>query len=151
MTAPIDDDVRQFLEGRRFAVVATTNPDGTPQPTPVWYELQGDEIMMNTRRGRKKERNVRRDPRIAVCIEDEYRWVTASGTAVIIDDRETTQADIRRLAIRYDGLESAERQMREEFSRQERVTWRLRIEKLVGEGFASIDPYVGNKGTARRR
>ena len=77
----LSDKARAFLAETRFAVLATINPNGTPQLTTMWYELQGDEIMMNTRVGRAKEQNLRRDPRISICVEDGYRYVTLSGTA----------------------------------------------------------------------
>jgi PPOX class probable F420-dependent enzyme len=136
MTPPLGDATRQFLDGRRFAVLATINRDGTPQQSTIWYELQGDEIMMNTKRGRLKERNLRRDPRCSICIEDEYTWVTLGGAVTLIDDQEIAQADIKRLAICYDGAESAEHQVRNRFSKEERVTIRLRIERVTGEGLS---------------
>ena len=53
---------RAFLNEKRFAVLATINKDGTPQQTVMWYELQGDEIMMNTAHGRLKDRNLAARP-----------------------------------------------------------------------------------------
>ncbi|HEY7833536.1 MAG TPA: PPOX class F420-dependent oxidoreductase [Ktedonobacterales bacterium] len=126
----LSGEIRAFLAERRFAVLATMNPDGTPQQTVVWYELQGDEIMMNTAAGRLKDKNLRRDPRISICVEDEYRFVTITGRAQLNDDQAVAQADIERLAVRYDGAESARQQM-ERFSKQQRVTIRLPIEKVV--------------------
>ena len=93
-------ELRAFLAERRFAVLATINADGTPQQTVVWYELQGDEIMMNTAAGRIKDKNLRRDPRISICIEDDYRFITITGRARLIEDQATAQADIERLAVR---------------------------------------------------
>jgi PPOX class probable F420-dependent enzyme len=127
----LTDRVRAFLEEQRFAVLATLNKDGTAQLTTMWYELQGDEIMMNTKVGRAKERNLRRDPRISICIEDGYNYITLSGTARLIDDQPTAQADIRRLATRYFGSEKADRRMRDQFSKEQRVTIRMPIERVV--------------------
>jgi PPOX class probable F420-dependent enzyme len=129
--AILDDKVRTFLEAPRFAVVATINPDGTPQQTVLWYELQGDEIMMNTRRGRVKDLNLVRDPRLSFCVEDDYHYVTLTGTATLIVDQAVAQADIRSLAIRYDGQEQGDAQSRNMFSKQERVTIRMRIDHVV--------------------
>ena len=126
----LSGEQRAFLAERRFAVMATINPDGSPQQTVVWYELQGDEIMLNTAAGRLKDKNLRRDPRISLCVEDDYRFVTITGRARLIDDQAIAQADIERLAVRYDGAESAKRQM-ERFSKQRRVTIRMPIEKIV--------------------
>ncbi|GAC1442640.1 MAG: PPOX class F420-dependent oxidoreductase [Chloroflexota bacterium] len=129
------EEVRRFLGEKRFGVLATINDDGTPQLSPLWYELQGDQIMMNTKRGRLKDRNMLRDPRVSVCIEDEYRWLTLSGTVTLIDDQKIAQADIRHLSERYHNVEKAEEQVRTQFSKEERITIRMRIDRITGEGF----------------
>jgi len=58
MTGRLSTAVRAFLQEPRFLILATSNRDGTPQQSVIWYELQGDEIMMNTARGRLKDRNL---------------------------------------------------------------------------------------------
>lgn len=68
----LSDKAQAFLAEKRFAVLATINKDGIPQLSTMWYELQGDEILMNTAAGRLKDRNLRRDPRVSICFEDEY-------------------------------------------------------------------------------
>ena len=127
----LSNTARAFLEEKRFAVLATINQDGTPQLTTMWYDLQGDQIMMNTKVGRAKEHNLRRDQRIAICVEDEYRYVTLSGTADLIDDQPTAQADIRRLAERYHNPEKAAQMVRDQFSNEQRMTVRLKIERVI--------------------
>lgn len=127
------DKVRRFLEERRFGVLATAGEDGLPQQTVMWFELQGDEIMMNTARGRVKEKHLRRDACASLCIEEGYTYVTLAGTVELNDNPATAQADIARLARRYHG-DAADRQI-ESFRRQERVTIRLRIERAVVNGF----------------
>ncbi|HEV7125882.1 MAG TPA: PPOX class F420-dependent oxidoreductase [Ktedonobacterales bacterium] len=128
----VSDRVRAFLEEPHYAMLATINGDGSVQQTVVWYELQGDEIMMNTAAGRLKEKNLRRDPRVSLGIEAAGDFVTITGTARLIDDQQTTQADIHRLAVRYDGAASAQRQMAS-FSKQQRVTIRLPIARVHAE------------------
>jgi PPOX class probable F420-dependent enzyme len=120
----------------RFGVLATINRDGTPQQSVVWYDLQGDDILMNTRRGRLKDRNLVRDPRCSLCVEEENEYVTVRGTVTLIDEQERAQADIHRLAVRYDGPESADRQMRDQFSREERFTIILHPEKIEEYGIS---------------
>jgi len=127
----LSDKARAFLEEKRFAVLATINQDGTPQLTTMWYELQGDEIMMNTKVGRAKEHNLRRDQRIAICVEDEYHYVTLSGTAALNDDQATAQADIRRLAERYHNPEKAAQMVRDQFANEQRMSLRLKIARVV--------------------
>jgi len=134
MTAELSEAARGFLEARRFAVLATINRDSTPQQSIVWYELQGDEIMMNTRRGRVKDRNLRRDPRCSICIDDGYRYLTIRGSVRLIDDQAVAQPDIKRLSERYHGAEKAEEQMRDQFSKEERVAIRLTPERVEEYG-----------------
>ena len=129
------DDVRTFLEEPRFAVLATVNADGSPQQTVMWYELRGDTIVMNTRRGRKKDRNLVRDPRASLCVEDGFRYVTLEGSIEIVDDPATGQADIAALARRYHDPTRAEEMAREVFAFQERVTLQLHVDRADVHGF----------------
>src|SRR5579884_2089142 len=131
MPSTLSDKVRAFLQERRFAVLGTLNEDGSPQLTTMWYLLEGDTIMMNTKVGRVKERNMRRDPRISVCIPDDYSYVTISGTVELIDDPEISQQDIYRLAVPYAREEPAKRQMEEQFSKETRVTLHLKCEHVI--------------------
>ena len=85
----LSEDVRTFLEEARFAVLGTVNANGSPQQTVMWYELRGATIVMNTRRGRKKDRNLIRDPRVSLCIEDGFRYVTLKGSIELVDDPAT--------------------------------------------------------------
>jgi PPOX class probable F420-dependent enzyme len=126
----LDDKVRGFLEERRFAVLATINNDGTPQQSTMWYEMQGDRIMMNTAVGRIKEKNLKRDPRISLCIEDEYDYVAMRGVIELDYDHDRSQADIKALAVRYKGEEEGERMAQKTFCKQSRVTLYMTIEKV---------------------
>ena len=131
MATALSEKARALLQERRFAVLGTINKDGSPQLTTMWYLLDGDVILMNTKAGRTKERNMRRDPRISVCIEDGYSYVTISGTVEMIDDPQVAQRDIYRLAVRYNGEEEAKRQMEEQFSKETRVTLHLKLEHVI--------------------
>lgn len=127
-------NVREFLEEKRFAVLATINADGTPQLTVMWYALRDDMIVMNTTLSRIKGRNLQRDPRISICVEDGYRYVTISGVAQLDDDQTVAQRDIRSLAIRYNGEEMGERQAKE-FALEHRVSLYLPISQVIANGF----------------
>ena len=131
---PLDPKVRTFLEEKRFAVLATINEDGAPQLTVMWFALRDDVVVMNTTRSRIKGKNLQRDPRISICVEDGYRYVTIAGVAHLDDDQAIAQRDIRELAIRYNGLEVAERQAAE-FAQQHRVTISLPISQVIARGF----------------
>lgn len=124
---------KAYLHERRFAVLATINADGSPHLSAMWYLLDEDNtIMMNTKVGRIKEQNMRHDPRISLCFEDGD-YLTMSGTAEFIDDPEQGQRDIHRLAVRYGGEEAANKQMEEQFSKEQRVTIRLKCERIFAD------------------
>jgi len=127
-------EVREFLSEQRFAVLATINSSGTPQQTVMWYDLDGDTILMNTTDERRKAENLRRDPRVSICVADGYRFVTVTGKATLIEDQATSQRDIRRLAVRYLGEEAGNRQADEAFGAQRRVTIRMPIEHVLAYG-----------------
>jgi len=129
------EDVRTFLEEKRFAVLATVNANGSPQQTVMWHELRGDTIVMNTKRGRQKDRNLSRDPRASVCVEDGFRYVTLDGVIEFIEDPATAQDDIAALARRYHDPETAEKMAREVFAPQERVTLVLHVDRADVHGF----------------
>jgi PPOX class probable F420-dependent enzyme len=128
---PLQDNVRAFLNERRFGVLATINEDGSAQQTVMWYDVDGDNILMNTRARRVKDGNLRRDGRASLCVADGYTFVTLEGMVELDDDQATAQADIRRLAIRYDGEESGNRQADESFSKQRRITIRLMVTNVI--------------------
>jgi PPOX class probable F420-dependent enzyme len=134
LAAQLTDKAREFLSEKRFAVLATINKDGTPQQTVMWYELQGNEIMMNTARGRLKDRNLERDPRISLCVEDGQRFVTLRGTVTLNDEQEVAQADIARLSARYNGPQRAQ-ESTPNFRKEHRITLRMKIEGALERGF----------------
>jgi PPOX class probable F420-dependent enzyme len=127
---------RAFLEEKRFAVVGTKNPDGSPHLAVMWYVLDGDDIVVNSADGRVKDRNLAADPRMSLVVEDGYRWIRFDGRAQIEHDQATAQADIRRLAARYyeDERKVADA-VRNNFGKQHRITYRLPISRVSGEGF----------------
>lgn len=129
--ATLSEKARAFLNEQRFAVLATLNADGSAQQTTMWYLLEGDTIVMNTKAGRLKDRNMRRDPRVSICVEDGYRFITISGAVEMIDDAEIAQRDIYRLALRYHGEAKAAQQMADQFSKEQRVTLHLKCERVL--------------------
>lgn len=89
MTATFDATAREILDGPNFAVVATINPDGAPQSSVVWYRRDGDTVVFSTTAGRRKARNLARDPRVSVTVfdlADPYRSVEIRGTAELVAD-----------------------------------------------------------------
>jgi PPOX class probable F420-dependent enzyme len=91
--------VERFLRGRHVAIVTTLNPDGTALQTPVWYLYRNGVIYVRTNSQSAKVRNIRRDPRVSVCIQDEgapYRGVTVRGRARVEPDRPELSAVMSR-------------------------------------------------------
>jgi len=138
----LDPRARAFLEGPRYAVLATVNADGSPHLTEMWYELRGNDIVFNTTAERMKRRNLERDPRAAVLVSTERggpvwaktEYVRVDGAVRQIADGAAAREDIRRLAIRYDGPEEAERGMRDTWSKQDRVTYALTPRRVYLKG-----------------
>lgn len=104
---PLPEEVRRLLAKRVFLHVATIDPDGAPHVTAVWAESDGEHILFNTAEGRRKPRNLRRDPRVglsAVDPDDPYQAFTARGHVVEMTT-EGADAHIDRLAHKYLGVE----------------------------------------------
>ena len=125
--------VREFLQEPRFAVLATLNANGTAQQSTMWFELQGDEIMMNTAAGRKKVANMERDARVSLCIPDGYRYVTLRGRVELDYDEERGQQGIAHLSVRYHGPEKA-RSVIPSYRGQHRLSIRMTIEGVDAHG-----------------
>jgi len=107
MAKLLDSGVLVLLEGKNFASFVTLMKDGSPHVAPTWIDHQGDTILVNTAKGRVKEKNVINDPRVAISIYDEdnpYHMATIRGRVVEIT---TNGADehIDKLAKRYLGLD----------------------------------------------
>ena len=81
------DQVRAFLShGTRTAKVATVTADGRPHVVPVWFVLEGDDLIFTTHETSQKARSLRRDPRVACCIDDErppYSYVMVTGAVTL--------------------------------------------------------------------
>lgn len=127
-------DEKAFLSERRYASLATIRADGTPQLTVMWYQLDGDQIIMNTLRGRVKDGNLQRDARAAVLVEEGERYLSMNGIVEIDDDPVRGQATIAALARRYDGDAAADQMIRDSFSRQHRVTLVFQPERVDSHG-----------------
>ncbi len=94
-----------FTTKKAFAHLATLGPDGAPQVTPVWVDYDGTHVRFNTARGRVKERNLRRDPRVALALQDPdnpYRYVQVRGRVAEMTEK-GADAHIDALAKKYLG------------------------------------------------
>jgi PPOX class probable F420-dependent enzyme len=85
----LHETARRLLDGPVFVVLGTVNPDGAPQSSVVWAKRDGDEIVFSTIRGRRKARNMERDPRVSLCAydpADPYVYVEVRGTVAMTEE-----------------------------------------------------------------
>jgi PPOX class probable F420-dependent enzyme len=95
----------------RPAVVSTVRADGRPHSAPIWYALDAREFVFTTGRDTVKGRNLRRDPRLALCIHDErppFAYVIVDGTAELDDDPRSLLSWATRIGGRYMGADRAD-------------------------------------------
>ncbi|WP_316690138.1 PPOX class F420-dependent oxidoreductase [Pseudonocardia sp. H11422] len=106
------EQIRGFLtEGTRTAKLGTVRRDGTPHVVPVWLILDGDDLLLTTGVDSVKGRAIRRDPRVAACVDDErppYAFVSITGQASVSQDAAAMLDVATRIAARYVGPERAE-------------------------------------------
>ena len=106
------EECRSFLRNPvRTGKLATVRKDGRPLVVPVWYDLEGETVVFMTARDSLKTKNMRRDPRISLCVDDEvtpFAYVELEGTAVISEDADQGLYWATRIGGRYMGQELAE-------------------------------------------
>ena len=101
----IPAEFQDLLSKPAFAHLATLMPDGSPQVTPVWVDYDGKDVMINTARGRQKDKNLRRDARVALAISDPqnpYRFLEVRGRVVDITEKGASE-HIDKMARKYLG------------------------------------------------
>ncbi len=107
-----DEQARAFLrEGSRPATFSSVRPDGRPHAVPTWYALDGEDIVFTTWHTTVKAANIRRDPRVAIVVQDPeppYDYVSVEGEAELIDDLDRCRRISTVLGAKYMGAERAE-------------------------------------------
>jgi PPOX class probable F420-dependent enzyme len=99
-------DLQRLLQGRNLAFISTLSRDGSPHITPMWADMEGDVILINTFESSAKSKNIKKDPRIAISVVESnnpYNMVSIKGTVI---DQTTEGADehLKKLAKRYLGI-----------------------------------------------
>src|SRR5271169_2001427 len=128
MSISPSDATLALLDGKNYAVLATVNPDGSPQTSVVWVGRDGDDLLFSTVEERVKHRNMRRDPRVSVTVidaSDPENYVELRGRVSITPDagrRVDTQ-----LSWKYDGKDPDE-----DRPGAVRVVVRMVVEKATG-------------------
>lgn len=105
MAATIPENFMDLFQKKAFAHLATLMPDGSPQVTPVWVDHDGTHVIINSARGRQKDRNMQRNAHVALAIADPdnpYRYLAIRG---IVDEitRQGADAHIDKMAKKYTG------------------------------------------------
>jgi PPOX class probable F420-dependent enzyme len=95
MAKALPDPLKELLDGTPFAHLTTLDPDGHPQASAMWIMRDGDNIVFNTAKGRRKHRNMTNDPRVAVSVSsvgDEYLNFSIQGK--VIEMRESDGVEV---------------------------------------------------------
>jgi PPOX class probable F420-dependent enzyme len=107
MAGVIPEDYKDLFEKKAFANLATLNADGTPQVTPVWVDYDGDYVLVNSARGRRKDKNMERNRAVALSIQDPdnpYRYLEVRGHVDEITEQNAAQ-HIDKMAKKYMGVD----------------------------------------------
>jgi len=105
MAGVIPEDYKDLFEKKAFANLATLNADGTPQVTPVWVDYDGDYVLVNSARGRRKDKNMERNRAVALSIQDPdnpYRYLEVRGSVAEITEQNADK-HIDKMAKKYIG------------------------------------------------
>ena len=132
MATNIPEKFRDLLAKKAFAHLATLMPDGSPQVTPVWFDFDGTHVRVNSAKGRIKDKNMRRNGRVALAIQDPenpYRYLAVRGR---VEDVSESGADahIDSLAKKYLGQDRYPNRRPGEV----RVIYRIRPEQVSSMG-----------------
>ncbi|MEC3917134.1 PPOX class F420-dependent oxidoreductase [Nocardia sp. CDC160] len=136
MASLSDKRVREFLtEGTRTGKLAFVAADGRPLVAPIWFVLEGDEIVFNTGKDTAKGRSIRRDGRLSLCVdvaEPPYSFVQVQGVAEVSEDPAELLRTATEIGARYMGADRAE-----EFGKRNAVPGelvvRLRPTKVIAD------------------
>lgn len=134
MSVTLTDKLKQLLDSPVFVNVATIQPDGSPQVSPVWVKRDGDDLLISTILGRRKTKNLEHDPRITVVVQpadEPYAYAEVRGSVSMTT--EGGQELIDELARKYVGTSYAEFNP-SSADEPARVVVRVSARKVVGQG-----------------
>lgn len=130
-----EEEWRAFLsEGTRTAKLSTVRADGTPHIAPVWFVLDGDDLLFNTGKETVKGKNLLRSGRAAICVDDEqppFAFVVVQGPVEVSEEPDELLASAVRIAERYMGKERG-RAFGERNGVPGELLVRVRMEKVIG-------------------
>ncbi|HML23153.1 MAG TPA: PPOX class F420-dependent oxidoreductase [Aggregatilinea sp.] len=136
MAAKVPESHVDLLERPVFVSLATVNPNGQPQVTPVWATWDGHNVIVNTARGRQKDRNMQANPHVTVLAidpENPYRYLEIRGRVVEMDEK-TGLDVINQLSAKYRGNPDYYAPYPERRGMEQRVTVKIEPEKVNANG-----------------
>jgi len=131
MPIELPESVKRVLEDKAYGHVVTLNPDGRPQVTMVWMDVEGNEALFNTAEGRKKPQNLQRDARIIISVQNRTEpqsYLVLNGTATVTETGADAHAD--KLAKRFLGVDKYPYRQPGE----KRLIVRVKVDRLGGIG-----------------
>ena len=132
MPAELSDSLKALLDSPVFITVATLQPDGSPQVSPVWVTRDGDDVLFSTTVDRQKYKNLMRDPRVTFVVQpadSPYTYAEVRGTAEM--STEGARALIDQLSVKYTGKQYADFNPAS-VNDADRVIVRIKPRKVVG-------------------
>jgi len=108
MSTPIPEKYADLFQKKAFGSLGTLMPDGSPQVTPVWIDMEGGRLVVNSAKGRAKDKNMRRDPRVSIAVIDPdnpYRYLEIRGRVVEVTEQ-GADPHIDKMAKKYLGKDS---------------------------------------------
>ncbi len=136
----------KFLAGRHVAVLVTIAPDGSPVPTPIWYLYRAGAFYFRTASDAAKTQNVRRDPRVSICVQEErapYQALVAYGVASIEDADPRLEREIPRHYLGAIGAMGYHASAREAIEQGPEITLVVRPQRITTTDFAAETPLYG--------
>ena len=135
MSVEIPENLQELLRRPIVVAFATVNPDGQPQVTPVWASMEGGEVWINSAVGRRKDKNVRANPKVTVLAVDpqnSFNWVEIRGEVVAFDESDAALAHINKLSGIYAGNEDYYSFNPEGRGKETRVIYKIKPTRVNG-------------------
>ena len=129
MAIKLPDSAKKLLQDKAYGHIVTVGANGRPQVTMVWVDAEGDEVLFNTAEGRKKQQNLRRDPKVVISVQDRNNpqaYLLVHGTASITETG--ADAHIDKLTKRFLGIDKYPYRQPGE----KRVVVRVAVDRLGG-------------------
>lgn len=132
MAVKLTEAQKELINAKNFGHIATINQDGSPQVSPVWIDLEGDHLIVNSEQKRLKVRNIKRDPRVSVSIQNAsnpYQYIEIRGKAVDVTEKGGFEG-IDKLAKKYMGVDKYPNNLPNDV----RVVIKIEPERVTGMG-----------------